>query len=292
MHVGPWKFLVFTNLLIAFAATAQTLLSYKIFDLPYNYSIVLLEFASTLLLYNLSIWISKPKDYSKSPYERTRWIFSHQSLFYLFNVLAFVLLGYALLQVHLYTFIYLGFIGLLSLGYAIPIYRIQGKWQSLRHIPYMKVFYIALIWSLSTVGLVYIESLSGLQDVGWDRVLYLLMSKFLFIVLVTLPFDIRDMKQDSFYHLKTVPLRLGRHRTERLCYSLIVAHLLLVLFMPTTLPVQMGLLACDMVVWILFKTIILQKQDSFMQVYLLDLVLILQYIFCLLAVQIANYFIR
>lgn len=292
MHVGPWKFLVFTNLLIAFAATAQTLLSYEILELPYNYSIVLLEFSSTLLLYNLSIWISRPKDYSQSPYERTRWIFSHQSLFYLFNLFAFLLLGYALLQVHFYTFIYLGFIGLLSLGYAVPIFRIQGKWQSLRHIPYIKVFYIALIWSLSTVGLVYIESLSGLQAVGWDRVLYLLMSKFLFIVLVTLPFDIRDMKQDSFYHLKTVPLRLGRDRTERLCYSLIAVHLAFVLFMLTTLPIKVGLIACDMVVWILLKTIIFQKQDSFMQVYLLDLVLILQYIFCLLAVQIANYLIR
>ena len=288
---GVWKFLVFTNILIASAAAAQVLLSYKVFGLPLNYSIAIVEFSATILLYNLSIWNSRPVDYKASPYERTRWIFGNIAVFGLMTGLALVSLFYALTLIHWQTLFFLMFIGVLSLAYALPIFKFDGKWKSFRHIPYAKVFHIALIWSLSTVGLVYIESINNLQDVSFWSVLYLSLCKFLFILLVTLPFDIRDMKQDSYYHLKTVPIALGLEKSQRLCYTLAVLHILLTFFMPTSLAVKVGLICCDVLVLILFKTKIFKEKDSFLNVYLLDLILVVQYLFCLLTVQIANYFI-
>lgn len=287
-----WKFFVFTNLLIAFAAAAQVLLSYEIFQIPYNFHIALLEFCATLLLYNLSIWISKPIDHAQSPYERTRWVFGHMSIFWGLSILTSVVLLYVLTQVHLHTLLYLIFIGILSLAYALPILKVQGQWKSFRHIPYIKVFHIALIWSLSTVGLVYTESINSLQNVEWQSLLYLLGCKFIFILLVTMPFDIRDMKQDSYYHLKTVPIALGEQNSKLLCYALVFIHVFLVLSMPTVFPVQLGLILCDILVLILFRIKIFKEHNSFLNVYLLDLILVIQYVLCLLSLYITNYLIR
>jgi len=291
-HISIWKIFVYTNLLIAFAAGAQVLLSYLIFQIPYNFEIVLLELCATLLLYNLSIWVSKPKDYKSSPYERTRWIFGNMHIFWTFNTIALLLLIYVLTQIHFQTLIYLGFIGVLSLAYALPILKIQGKWKSFRYVPYIKVFHISLIWSLSTVGLVYVESINNLQSLEWTSLLYLLSCKFLFILLVTLPFDIRDMKQDSYYHLKTVPLALGQVKSQNLCYILGLVHILLILAMPTSSYIKIGLILCDVLVLILFKTKIFKEENSFLNVYLLDLILVIQFAFCLLSMQIANNFFR
>ena len=286
--MGVWKIIVFTNLFFSFAAGAQVLLSYLIFQIPYNFTVVLLEFSATLLLYNLSIWISKPKDYISSPYERTRWIFGNMHVFWTLNAIVSLLLFYTLTQIHFHTFLYLGFIGVLSLAYALPILKIHGQWKNFRHVPYIKVFHIALI----SVGLVYIEHSNNLQAVEWTNLLYVLSCKFLFILLVTLPFDIRDMKQDSYYHLKTVPLALGQVKAQNLCYMLGLVHILLVLAMPTSSYIKIGLILCDVLVLILFKTKIFKEENSFLNVYLLDLILVIQFAFCLLSMQIANNFFR
>ena len=287
-----WRFFVFTNLLIASAAGAQVLLTYDIFRLPYDVNIVCLEFTATLLLYNLSIWLSKPTDFTSSPYARTRWIFGNMCIFWGLSAIASLVLLYVLTQVYFKTLLYLGFIGLLSLAYAMPIVKIQGVWKSFRHVPYIKVFHIAFIWSLSTVGLVYVEEFQSLDNIDWLSLLYLLSCKFLFILMVTLPFDIRDMKQDSYYHLKTIPLALGEIRAKKLCYMLGLLHMLLVINMPATFYVKIGLIACDILVLILFEKKIFKEENSFLNVYLLDLVLVLQFLFCFLTVQIAYYFIR
>lgn len=291
--VRLWKFLLFTNILIASAAAAQVLLSYDIFGLPYDYNIVFLEFFATLLLYNLSIWNSRPKNYKESPYERTRWIFGNMYVFWSISAISLLALVFILPQIHIHTFLYLMVIGGLSLAYAMPIVKVDGKWRSFRHVPYVKVFHIALIWSLSTVGLVYIEIVQNMGDlVSWTSLFYLLACKFLFILLITLPFDIRDMKQDSYYHLKTLPLALGLEKSQRLCYTLAVLHVFLLLFMPTNLGVKVGLGLCDILVLILFKTKIFKDKDSFINVYLLDLILVIQFALSFLGVQVFDNFIR
>ena len=285
-------FFVYTNILIGLAAAAQVMLTYEIFGIDYNIPVISLEFVATLLLYNLSIWMSKPENYKSSPYERTRWIFGNVWLFWFLSSLALLMLFYLLLQIKWMTLLYLAAIGLLSFAYALPVVKIKGRWKSFRHIAYTKLFHIALIWSLSTVGLVYIESFDKLQSTDWWILCYFLICKFLFILLITLPFDIRDMKQDSYYHLKTVPLALGQSKAQNLCYILAVLHILLVILMPTSVSIKVGLILCDILVLILFKTKIFKEQNSFLNVYLLDLMLIVQYVICLLSIYVVNYFVR
>src|SRR5690606_25437612 len=110
-----YRFLIFTNILIALAAFAQCYLTYIILGKHANLYILLIEGSSTLLLYNFSLYLSKPREPNRSPYERTRWVFSHMKWFWLCSILAFGLMIYSLSHVHLYTLAYLLFVGGVSI---------------------------------------------------------------------------------------------------------------------------------------------------------------------------------
>ena len=285
-------FFVNTNLLIASAAIAQCALTYIILKLPLNTDVLIIEGTTTLLLYNLSLYLSKPKEPNKSPFQRTRWVFKHMYLFWGLSLLALILMSYSLLQVHLLTLGYLVFIGIISLAYAVPLFKVDDKRIGMRQIPGLKVFYIALVWSLSSVGLPVIELFANGAVIEWYDANYLGLVKIVFLVLVTLPFDIRDFEQDSLYQLKTVPILLGKEKAINLSYALGVFHLFLILFSPYTFAMKLGMVTTTLLILVLFKWVIFQRKSKhYHHVYLLDFALIIQWLFVLLFMQYSQYFV-
>ncbi|QBQ42325.1 hypothetical protein E2P86_14685 [Sphingobacterium psychroaquaticum] len=283
--------LIFTNILIAVAAAAQCALTYLIFDQPYNLFIILIEGAATLLLYNFSFLLSKPKQPAESAYARTRWVFRYEWLLWLNMIIAACVLVYALFHVHLYTWLFLGVIGAVSILYSFPIIPYQGKWVGLRQLPAMKIFHIALVWTLSSVALPAVELWAQGETV--DSVLFysLFAFKFLFLVICTLPFDIRDIAQDSYYHLRTIPSMLGVEKAIRLCYILVAIHSLLVVFSSAIpWPIKGGILATNLLIAIFYRFFIFEKKGHYHYTYLLDLALVLQFVFVLLSVALFRAF--
>ena len=69
----------------------------------------------------------------------------------------------------------------------------------------------------------------GFSISGMDT--FLLISKrFLFIMAITLPFDIRDMYQDRKFHLKTIPVLMGEKRSLILCQMLLLVYIISIIF--------------------------------------------------------------
>lgn len=281
-----YYFFVNTNLLIAGAAIAQCALTYLILKLPVNSNMLIIEGGTTLLLYNLSLYLAKPQDPAKSPFQRTRWVFKNMYLFWILSFVSIVMVSYSLLQVHLLSLVYLVFIGLISLAYAVPIFKVNNRRIGMRQIPGLKVFYIALVWSLSSVGLPVIELFANGETIDWYQANYLGLVKIVFLVLVTLPFDIRDFEQDSLYQLKTVPILLGKERAINLSYGIGVFHLLLLFFSPYVMEMKLGMITTTLLILVLFKLVIFQsKSTHYHHVYLLDLALIIQWLLVLLFVR-------
>lgn len=272
------KTVIYTNVLIALAASAQCLLTYFVLSKPAYWPIVLIEGAATLLLYNASLWLSRPQQPEASPYERTRWVFSHIRLFWFISGISTVLLLYSLLHIHWYTFVLLAAIGMLSLAYSLPIFRIGGHVGGLRQVPGLKLFHIAVVWSLSSVGLPVVELWATGVPVTWIVANYLGVLKILFLVICTLPFDIRDMKQDSYYHLKTIPHMIGARKSKILCYLFLFVHVLLVIVAPYTIGVKVGLISTNVLIFLLFRFYLFQNRDEYHNVYLLDCALIVQFL--------------
>ena len=270
--------LIFSNFLIAGAAVAQCLLTYLILGEIANPYILLIEGCSTLLLYNFSLYLSKPAHPERSPYRRTRWVFGHMSWFWSCSIVVLMTMGYALFHVHIWTLAYLVFVGVLSISYSFPFFKVNGKRVGLRQVPGVKLFYIALVWSLSSVGLPVLELWAEGLQVNWWVANYLGLLKILFLLICTLPFDIRDMEQDSYYHLRTIPHMIGEHRAKLVCYGMVLLHTVLVLFSPYDTAVKLGLVLTNVSIFGVLYFVIFRRIHSYHQVYLLDLALIWQYV--------------
>ncbi len=271
-----YRFFIFTNILIAFAALAQCYLTYMILDKATNPYILLIEGCSTLLLYNFSLYLSKPKNPSHSPYERTRWVFSHMGLFWVCSISALLVMTYTLLHVHIYTLIYLFFVGIISVSYSFPFFKIKGKRVGLRQITGVKLFYIALVWSLSSVGLPVVEMWAEGVSIDWWVANYLGLLKILFLLICTLPFDIRDMEQDSYYHLRTIPHILGERRAILACYGMVLLHTFLIVLSPYAFAIKSGLVLTNLLMLCAMYFLIFRNIRKYHQVYLLDFALIVQ----------------
>lgn len=95
----------------------------------------------------------------------------------------------------------IGIFGLLTVLYAVPI---VSKKRNLRTVAGLKIYVIALVWSGVTVLLPVIEK--GI-DMYWD-VWVLGIQRFLFIIALMIPFEIRDASFDA-QSLKTLPQVVG-----------------------------------------------------------------------------------
>lgn len=273
---------IYTNLLIAMAAMAQCALTYIIFERPINWYIVLVEGTATLLLYNFSLWWSKPKNPKESKFARTRWIFSNEWVMWLNNVIALIVLGYCLLHIHLYSFLFLGFIGILSLLYGMPLFTFHNRKVGLRQIPGAKIFHIALVWVCSSVVLPYVELLNIGDTIARWVFAALCVLKFIFLIICTLPFDIRDIQQDSYYHLRTLPNMLGEQKAKNLTYSLLLLHSLLIFVAPYLLWIKLGLILTNILIYALLKLAVFKTKDHYHYAYLLDGSLVLQFLIVVL----------
>lgn len=283
--VHLFRILVFSNGLIALASVAQSALTYLILDLPTNPFVLLIEGCSTVALYNMSLFYAKPAQPASSPFARTRWFFQHLKSMVSITILAGLLLAYSLWHIHWYTICYLGFVGVLSLLYNIPFLRLGKHTGGLRQIPGLKLFHIAIVWSLSTVGLPVIEAWTEGTAIDWAAANFLGVIKILFLLVCTLPFDVRDIKQDSYYNLKTVPTMIGEQKSIQLNYALIVCHTVLIAVAPYALPIKLGLWITNLgIIYLLRRFIFVTQQKHYHAVYLLDMALVIQFFAVLSAV--------
>ncbi|WAC41328.1 hypothetical protein [Pedobacter sp. SL55] len=220
-------FLLFSNIFIAICAAAQGLVTYHLLNAKPSAYVLAFLFFSTLLIYNLAVLLSKPKEPQKSPFKRVRWIFAHHRLTIsttLISVLCLIPLG--LLYLSFEAKLLMVFIGLLSVAYNIPFLTLNGKKIGLRNIPGIKLFLIAFVWASSCVLLpiVELESLHQIQ-VPLSETVLLVAKRFLFVCAITVPFDIRDLFQDKLYELKTIPVVLGEKKAWIFCQALLGIYL-------------------------------------------------------------------
>jgi hypothetical protein len=93
---------------------------------------------------------------------------------------------------------------LLSIFYTISF----GN-KTLRNIEGLKIYVVGITWSIVTVLLPIKEF-----DLEFSEEVYLVfLQRFLFIIALILPFEIRDLSLDSM-KLKTVPQKIGTQKTK------------------------------------------------------------------------------
>lgn len=271
-------FLLFSNLFIAICAVAQGLVTYYLLKLPPDRPVLAFLFFSTLLVYNLSMLLSKPEQPQKSPFKRVRWIFSHHRLTISITLIAgLCVLPIALLYLSYQSKLLMSFIGIIALAYNFPFLHINQKKIGLRNLPGIKLFLIAFVWSASCVLLpiVELENKFGIS-VSFGETLLLLSKRFLFICAITIPFDIRDLFQDKLYELKTIPVMLGEKKAWIFCQALLGAYLILLILFTKTINLDVIGIALTIFItgWLIFKSNL--KKNEYYYFFFLDGTMILQ----------------
>lgn len=106
----------------------------------------------------------------------------------------------------------------ITFWYAIPLFKYKGERVSLRNYPTVKIFSIAFVWAIVSV-------LFPLQNYLLETEVWIVfIQRFLLIMSLVIPFDIRDIRIDA-PNLKTLPQQIGIVNAKRMGF------LFLILFM-------------------------------------------------------------
>jgi 4-hydroxybenzoate polyprenyltransferase len=189
------RFFINSNFWVAFCALGLTASS-EILLQTTNYQISQFVFCATIFTYNFQriIRVKKGKEHV-----RKNWLNKNRGGVYLLMFFAFAISAYHFLNFKSSTKIAILFAGTLSVLYPFV----------LRKIPFVKIFVISFVWAISTMLLLVLENnISISQYIIWH-----LVSRFLFVFAITIPFDIRDLKYDAD-DLKTIPLFFGFEKAK------------------------------------------------------------------------------
>ncbi len=271
--------LLFSNIFIALGAVAQGLVTYHLLDIRPVPTILAFLFFATLTIYNFSILIEKPKDPKNSPYRRVRWIFSHYRLNISITIISVLSLLPLFFLLSFSSKILVIFLALIAFGYSLPLFSVGEKKFGLRNIPGLKLFIIALVWSVSTVTLPILEiNESHLFNVNFNDLILLTAKRFLFIAAITIPFDIRDLFQDKSCELKTIPTLLGEKNAYLFCQFLLLCYLVLLVLFNNGFNGDFFALALTVILagWLIFKSN--WEKNEYYYFFYLDGTLILQFV--------------
>ena len=273
-------FLLFSNFFIAICAVAQALVTYHLLKVEPSQYVLAFVFFSTLLIYNLSMLLSKPAAPEKSSLKRVRWIFAHHRLMISITLIAgLCIVPLGLLYLSFEAKVLMAFIGLLSVAYNVPFLSINNKKIGLRNLPGIKLFLISFVWATSCVLLPIVELESAHQiTISFSETVLLVAKRFLFICAITIPFDIRDLFQDKLYELKTIPVMLGEKKAWLFCQALLIIYLLLLIVFTQHINLDVIALTLTLLVtgWLIFKSNL--KRNEYYYFFYLDGTMLLQFI--------------
>lgn len=193
-----------TNLFIAIAAGACTLVTYAFHRAEPDFYLVGFIFSATLFTYNFQRRVGDLT--SRETHKNAK------SLLMLAGLAGMGALALRLSWIELAGLVIAGGI---SIGYAVPCIPFRGKWYSIREIPYMKIWAILLAWILGT-ALVPLLSMVNLADFqGRFNTFLFLVQQGAFIWALTVPFDVRDLNADRSSY-RTLPMVLGVDKSIQL----------------------------------------------------------------------------
>lgn len=200
-------FYINSSIHVALGVVALTALTALHFDFEPDYLLLAFIFFGTITGYNFVKYAGIAKLHHRSLAKNLKFI-------QIFSFICFLFLGYLALQVREEVLMVAGVLGFFTLLYALPVFSSR---KNLRDIAGLKVFVIAFIWAGVTVFFPVADA-----DIPFEMDMILeFFQRFLFVLILILPFEIRDLKYDSEI-LKTIPQRLGVRNSKLLGYLLIL----------------------------------------------------------------------
>lgn len=191
-----FSFYVFSNIHVAVSTACLVLITLE----PYlcdPFPAALFVFCSTVLAYNLI----RVMERSRTQPFLDIWTRSSRRPLLLLNAACMVGLVTVSFSLNLEGLMLLIPFFLLTLFYVYPGNK---KFKGLRSLPGLKLFVISLVWAGVTVLFPFVVNYLPMHEGEW----LVFVQRFLLIMAITIPFDLRDMQFDA-EELATLPQALG-----------------------------------------------------------------------------------
>ncbi|MGA9326551.1 MAG: hypothetical protein WBV47_10910 [Salegentibacter sp.] len=218
---------------VGLALVAFTLVTIMEFGLSPDFDLLMFVFFGTITSYNFVKYAGIAKLHHPSLVRNLR-------LIQIFSFFCFLALVYYSLQQELEILMAAGFFGFLTALYAVPVFK--GR-TNLRGVKGVKVFVIAI----TATGVSVVLPLLNHPAIPVHNIIVEFLQRILLIIVLMLPFEIRDLKFDS-PDLYTFPQVLGVKKTKIMGYILLVLMFLLeFLKIGVKIPNLGGLLAIGLI---------------------------------------------
>lgn len=213
-------FFLFSNIFVAYCVVALCMSTEFLLG-HYSFTINLFVFFASLFTYNFQRLVRVRVQGELS--FRQQWLQQNKFLLWVVAALSAIATVYFSLSFSYNSLRLLLPLGIIAFMYPLPLLYWKGRWWRLREVSGIKIFLIALVWALVSVGLLVEE-----HQIGWTTDVWLLfIHRLCFVFAITIPFDIRDLKYDSL-QLKTIPAVFGEEKARYIAYAALGMYELLV----------------------------------------------------------------
>ena len=266
--------LIYGNYFIAVCAALLLYETYILLALPPSWFYTSVAFFSTLFTYNIDRLVAY-KDISKVDAERQKWITKHFWLMAVSAGISVIYLAICVFYMQWQVLVFIGQLGIISVAYSLPLLYGKTNNRTLRSIKGLKIFLIAYVWAGSTVMM---PCLAQGMSILSKEVVLLFIERFLFIFIITLPFDIRDYKSDIASNVSTIPGMIGIRNAKILASACMVAFMIIAML---HYPFRTGIFWARMLSAISTLYIVYKTEETHHEYYftgLLDGTMVIQFL--------------
>lgn len=214
-----FDFYINASIHVAFSVYVFVRITEMYFNVPYDENLDYFIFYGTITGYNFVKYAGVAKLHHIS-------LTDNLKIIQIFSFFCFLAMCYYASLIDFNALLFTIPFSLLTILYAVPF--LSGFAKNLRQISYLKIIVVALVWVGYTVLLPLFNAKQEL-DVS---TLFFSIQRFLFVIVLILSFDIRDVKYDAI-SLQTIPKKIGIEKTKRLGLMLLVFTLVLEFVIPS-----------------------------------------------------------
>lgn len=239
---------------VALAVYALSRITLIEFDISYDENVLYFIFYASITGYNFVKYFGLAKFHHR---RLTIWL----KVIQIFSLICFLALCYYALHLQKHTLLFLLGFGLITFFYAVPFFPrklVIDNDLNLRSVSGLKVYVIALVWSGVTV---FIPLINNSYEISIDVILSAIQ-RFIFVLVLILPFEIRDMRYDSL-KLSTIPQKIGVNQTKLVGILLLMVFFFLEYFKDIINPEKLIYLLIITIVMSLFLVFSREKQNKY-----------------------------
>ena len=274
------KFLVNSNLFIAFCTLAATFQTYLLLDITLNSGpLPVLLFFASLLVYNIHRLIALPEDPEKDASAMHTWMRDNSII--MIGLIGFSLfaIGMSFLMLNNQSRLILTLLGLISVLYVLPVKLPGFPKLRLRDIGILKPFIVGGVWAVATVILPILHT--GLEICEPDNIA-LALQCFFFISALCIPFDVRDLDYDrATLSFPTIAMAFGLKATKLIGSLVLALFLAVVIYRGLSADYHRTLWIAHLITFIISWSLLLlttPTRSEYYYTFRIDSVIILQFI--------------